>query len=149
MSRRLKGRGIASPGYLDADAYLNERDRFYDQILHRPRRQKAKGWLPRIDMVEREDIVVKVDLPGVLRQDIDLCVRGNQLVISGERRKGADTGREYYCRECTYGKFKRAITIPPTVDIDKIEAFYKEGVLEIVLAKKEEAKGKKIDITGE
>lgn len=150
MARRLRGRAIASPGYIDADAYLNERGRFYDQILRRPMRRRAAGWSPRIDIVEREEeIVVKVDLPGMSREDIDLSVRGNVLVISGERKEGAETGRAYYCRECRYGGFRRTVTIPPAVDIDKIDASYKEGVLEVVMPKKEEAKGKKIEITGE
>jgi HSP20 family protein len=105
-------------------------------------------WSPAVDIFETEgEIVVKAELPGMNREDIALNLEKNLLTLKGERRFEKETKDENYHRiERSYGGFSRAFSIPATVDEEKIRADYKDGVLKIVLPKKEQAKPKQIRI---
>ena len=105
-------------------------------------------WSPAVDIFETEgEIVVKAELPGMERKDITLNLERNVLTLKGERRFEKETKDENYHRiERSYGGFSRTFSIPATVDEEKIHAEYKEGVLKIVLPKKEQAKPKQIRI---
>jgi HSP20 family protein len=105
-------------------------------------------WSPAVDIFETEgEIVVKAELPGMDRKDITLNLEKNVLTLRGERRFEKETKEENYHRiERAYGGFSRAFSIPATVDDEKIRADYKDGVLQIVLPKKEQAKPKQIRI---
>ncbi len=105
-------------------------------------------WYPRMDVVEKDkEILVKMDLPGMEEKNINISVEGNILTISGERKMEKKEERENYHRiERLYGEFSRSLTLPNSVEVDKINAKYKNGVLEVSLPKKEEAKPKKISI---
>ena len=105
-------------------------------------------WSPAVDIFESEgEIVVKAELPGMDRKDITLHLENNVLTLRGERRFEKETKDDNYHRiERSYGGFSRAFSIPATVDEEKISAEYKDGVLKIVLPKKEQAKPKQIRI---
>jgi HSP20 family protein len=105
-------------------------------------------WSPAVDIFETEgEIVVKAELPGMERKDIALNLENNVLTVRGERRFAKETKDENYHRiERSYGTFSRSFSIPATVDEEKIRADYREGVLKIVLPKKEQAKPKQIRI---
>ena len=105
-------------------------------------------WSPAVDIYETEgEIVVKAELPGMDRKDIALNLENNVLTLRGERRFEKETKEENYHRiERSYGGFSRAFSIPATVDEEKIQADYKDGVLKILLPKKEQAKPKQIQI---
>ena len=105
-------------------------------------------WSPAVDIFETEgEIVVKAELPGMERKDIALNLENNVLTVRGERRFAKETKDENYHRiERSYGTFSRSFSIPATVDEEKIRADYREGVLKIVLPKKEQAKAKQIRI---
>ena len=106
-------------------------------------------WSPAVDIFETEgEIVVKAELPGMERKDIALNLENNVLTLKGERRFEKETKEENYHRiERAYGGFSRSFSIPATVDEEKIRADYKDGVLIIVLPKKEQAKPKQIRIS--
>jgi len=106
------------------------------------------SWSPAVDIFETEgEIVVKAEVPGMDRKDITLNLERNVLTLKGERRFEKETKDENYHRiERSYGGFSRTFQIPATVDEEKIHAEYKEGVLKIVLPKKEQAKPKQIRI---
>jgi HSP20 family protein len=106
------------------------------------------SWSPAVDIFETEgEIVVKAELPGMDRKDIALNLENNVLTLKGERRFQKETKDENYHRiERSYGTFSRAFAIPATVDEEKIRADYKDGVLNILLPKKEQAKPKQIRI---
>jgi len=112
------------------------------------RRGEVGFWTPAIEMVEEKDkYVVKADLPGMKKEDIEVSVTQNMLAIKGERKieeERKDKGY-YYC-ERRYGSFVRSIALPGSVEVDKIKATYKDGVLTVELPKAEEEKGRKIDI---
>jgi len=105
-------------------------------------------WAPAIDVFEKEDkFLVKVELPGVKEEDVNVTVVGGTLTIEGEKNADSEVKkRGYYYRETSYGSFSRSITIPSTVDASKIEANYDKGVLEIALPKVPEVKSKKITV---
>lgn len=105
-------------------------------------------WRPTVDTYEEGDnIVIKAELPGVKKEDVSIDVKNNVLTLKGERKHEDNVEDEnYYRRECAYGKFQRAFTLPDSVDPDKIEASYKDGILKVTVPKTEESKAKKIEI---
>ena len=109
------------------------------------------SWSPSVDIFETEgEIVVKSELPGMDRKDITLHLESNVLTLRGERKFEKETKEENYHRiERSYGNFSRSFSIPATVDEEQIRADYKDGVLKIVLPKKEQAKPKQIKIASD
>ena len=105
-----------------------------------------REWAPALEVFEKEDkFVVKVELPGMKEEDIDISVKDDTLTIKGERKSESEVNEEdYYCCERSYGSFFRSIALPSTVDAKKIEASYEDGVLEVSLPKAAEVKPKKI-----
>jgi HSP20 family protein len=132
-----------------------ETERWFEEVFGRPlirswRRLtlEEKGWVPPIELIEKEDkFVVKAELPGMTKEEIDVSVMGDTLIIKGERKAETEAKEEnYYCCERSYGSFFRSITMPSAVDAKKIKATYEDGVLEIALPKVSEVKPKKIEI---
>lgn len=105
-------------------------------------------WNPAMDVYDSKDnIIVKVDIPGMKKEDIDVSVHGKTLVIKGEKKEARDVKEEGYVRtERFYGSFNRAVTLPAAVDATKVQAGYKNGVLELTLPKKEESKPKQLKV---
>jgi HSP20 family protein len=107
------------------------------------------SWLPPVDIFETEDreIVLKAELPGLRREDINLAVENNTLTIRGERKLDNEIKQENFHRvERAYGSFVRTFSLPPTVDSGRIGAEYKNGVLTVKLPMREEAKPRQIDV---
>ena len=97
---------------------------------------------PALDVYEqKDDVIVKAEIPGLTKEEIDISLDGNTLTIKGEKKKEEEVKDEdYYRCERTYGAFSRSIELPVTVQTDKVNASFKNGVLEIRLPKTEEAK---------
>lgn len=114
------------------------------------RKMAAEGgvWAPPIEVYEEKDkYVIKADLPGLNKEDIDVAVSKNVLTIKGERKAEKESQeKDYYYCERYYGNFLRSISLPGSVDANKIVATYKDGILSLELPKAEEEKEKKIDI---
>ncbi|MGD0264846.1 MAG: Hsp20/alpha crystallin family protein [Anaerolineaceae bacterium] len=126
-------------------------NRLFEQTLSRSRSEEgiaASTWTPTVDIYETpETIVLKAELPGLSREDIEIQIRDNALTLKGERRFAKDAQQENYLRiERAYGAFQRSFTLPATIQQDKIRAVFRDGVLELTLPKAEEAKSKKIAI---
>ncbi len=104
--------------------------------------------VPNIDIYEKKDeFVVKAELPGVDKKDIDLTISHDNLTLKGEIKKEKEVKEEdYYACERSYGTFKRTIPLPHEIDSEKAKADYKNGVLEVILPKKEGAKAKEIKL---
>lgn len=109
----------------------------------------AGSWSPAVDIYEQNgSIVLNAELPGVDSKDVDVRVENNVLTLRGERRLEGEVKRESYHRiERVYGSFSRSFTLPSVVDADKIKAEFKDGVLRMVLPKRDEAKPKQIAIS--
>ncbi len=97
---------------------------------------------PRVDVTEdKNNLYVHAEIPGVDKKDIKINVVGDELTISGEKKsEEKDENKNYFRLERSSGSFSRSFTLPAEVVIDKIEAEYKDGVLNITLPKTEEAK---------
>jgi HSP20 family protein len=108
------------------------------------------AWVPAVDIYETDShtLVLKVELPDVAREDIDLRVDNNTLTITGQKQRDKDVKEEQYHRlERTFGAFSRSFTLPPTVDAGKIGAEFKNGVLSVSLPLRDEAKPRQIQVT--
>jgi len=137
--------------FRDLISIQDRMNRLFEQTLSRSRGEEgvsATTWTPAVDIYETADtIVMKAELPGVAREDIQIQINENTLTLQGERRFAKDVQEENYLRlERAYGGFHRSFTLPATVQQDKIRALFKDGVLELVLPKAEDSKPKRISI---
>jgi HSP20 family protein len=105
-------------------------------------------WAPSVDIYETEnELVLTAEVPGIAEKDIEIRIEDNTLQLRGERKFEKEAKEENYHRiERSYGSFHRSFTLPHTVDRENIKASYKDGVLKVVLPKKEEVKPKQIKI---
>jgi len=107
------------------------------------------GWSPALDVYDdKENFVVKVELPGMKKEDISLSLHDGMLTISGERahERKNDSG-ETFRSERYFGKFQRSVALPALVDASKVTASYKDGILTVDLPKSEDAKPKQIEVS--
>jgi HSP20 family protein len=102
-----------------------------------PALAREVAWLPDMDVFDRDGkTVVRVDLPGMKREDIQVTVEGDLLTVHGHRAEEKEVKEEhYYCAERATGEFTRTITLPEGVASDAIEATYQDGTLEVVVPK--------------
>jgi len=107
------------------------------------------NWNPAVDVYEEGDnLVIKAELPGVNKDDIEIDVKETVLTLKGERSAQNEVKEDkYYRRERSYGKFMRSFTLPAHVDPEKITADFKDGILNITITKPEKEKVKKISIS--
>jgi HSP20 family protein len=108
----------------------------------------AGNFVPAVDVYEdAQKLVLKLEVPGIRKEDLDIRVEGRTLSVKGERRFEAEEKEENFHRiERRFGSFVRSFTLPNTVDVDNIEAQATDGVLSISLNKKPEAKPKQIEV---
>ena len=109
------------------------------------------AWAMALDISEDENnLIVKADLPGLKKEEIGISLEDNILTIKGERKSEEEKRDKNYHRvERSYGVFDRSIDLGLAVDETKIKATYKDGVLEMVLPKKEKPVSKQIEIKAE
>jgi HSP20 family protein len=108
------------------------------------------SWIPAVDIYQTDNhmLVLKVELPDVVREDIDLRVENNTLTIAGQKQRDQAVKEEQFHRiERTFGSFSRTFNLPPTVDAGKIGAEFKNGVLTVTLPLREDAKPRQIQVT--
>ena len=132
-------------------AMQNRMTRIFDETLTRV--WKAEGmprdvWSPPVDIVEREkELVLKMDLPEVRLGEIDIHVEEDTLIIQGERKFVKEAADETYLQiERRYGVYQRTFNLSPRIDREQIKASYKDGVLLVVLPKKEAARPRQITL---
>ena len=129
----------------------DEIDRLFDSPLDALTNKSQgflNGWLPTIDLYEdRDHLVLKAELPGMKKEDIDISLHGEVLTLSGERKEEETFDKaETYRAERFLGRFQRTLTLPVRVDASKVQAGYKDGILTVTLPKAEEAKPKQIEV---
>jgi len=131
----------------DPFADLNRVQREIEKNFFGPRNRQA-DFAPPVDVHEDENaLVLRAELPGVQRDDIDIQIDGNVLTLKGERKIEAEKqSRRYHRIERVYGNFVRQFQLPTNVDATKIEASLTDGVLTLSLPKKEEQKARKIEV---
>lgn len=106
------------------------------------------NWMPAVDIYETpQEVVIEAQLPGVDQKDINVSVADGRLTLNGERKRREEIKNDHYHKiECSYGSFARTFSLPSTIDSDRIKAECKDGILKIMLPKREAAKAKQISI---
>jgi len=124
-------------------------NRLFDEQYTGQEAMTTGAFVPPVDIYEdQHGIQLKLEVPGIEEKDLDIKVENNVLTVSGERKFEKEQKEENFHRiERRYGSFTRSFTLPNTVDAEKISAEYNNGVLNIHLAKREEAKPKQIKVS--
>jgi HSP20 family protein len=106
------------------------------------------AWSPQVDIFENQnEIVLEAELPGMKPEDVNISIENNVLTIHGERKFEKKDDKDNFHRvERSYGSFTRSFTLPPTVKSENAQAEFENGVLRLSLAKREEAKPRRIEI---
>ncbi len=126
---REVGRGTYDPGY-------EERER-----------TQASAWVPNADVFARgEDLVIRLELAGVDREDIEITLHDNTLTVAGERESDLEDDISFYVHERFYGAFRRSMTLPAGIDEDSISAYSDNGLLEITVEGGATAQSHRIEI---
>jgi HSP20 family protein len=140
--------------FRDLRALQDEVNRLFSTSFARPYSEEGmtRGtWAPNVDIFENKDeIVLEAELPGMDREDFELTIENNVLTLRGERRfeKKEESGN-FHRVERAYGTFSRSFTLPQTISHEGVSAEYKNGLLRVVLRKREEVKARRIEIAGE
>jgi len=149
--RNRTGRDLYNP-FTEMETLQNEMNRLFNFSLGRWD-DRAHGlmeghWNPAVDIYDsKDDILVKADIPGMKKDELDVTIQGDMLVLKGEKKSENEVKEKGHIKtERFYGSFNRAIRLPSGVDASKVKASYKDGVLELVLPKKEESKPKQITV---
>ena len=135
-----------SLSHFDPIANLRLFEDAFSRLLSEP--QSNRPWAPAVDIFETEnELVFKADLPDVDLKDIDVRVENQTLTLAGERKfQQQDNGKGFHRIERSYGKFVRSFAVPNVFDTESVKADFKNGVLTIMLAKKEAAKPRQIKV---
>ncbi len=132
----------------DTDDVRSEVDRWFDWALGSIEPNWTRPMVPALDISEEENrYVVRADLPGLSKDDIEITYQDGVVTLKGERKGSEKTenGR-VYCHERFEGKFGRNLQLPQKIDTEKIEASFKDGVLELILPFAPEAQPRRIQI---
>lgn len=125
-------------------------NRMFDDTLATRKNSPQTDWIPPVDVLETEqDVVLIVEVPGMKEEDIDIQISDNILTIKGERKLPENAAENYYRLERPYGKFVRSFQLPENVDVNKVKASLKDGILKISIAKSEKEKPKVINVIKE
>jgi len=109
--------------------------------------QLFNGWTPALDLYQTsDDVVAVVEIPGMRKEDIEISLQDGVLTIGGERKDGTAEGDKNGRTERFVGKFRRSVSLPTRVDVNKVSANYKDGILTVTLPKAEEVKPKQIQV---
>ena len=148
--RKDTGRQESSP----LAALRTEVDRLFDSFFRDPwgtvegRLGLERPWHPAVDVAEsEEEVTVRVEIPGVQPENLNVSLMGNQLTLSGEKRESTEKKDETcYQSETRYGSFRRSVTLPESVDPEHVEADYAHGVVTIRLKKARKTPPRRIEV---
>jgi len=140
---------VSWPTFDELSQLRAEMDRFLDLPFTGLGRNQFNEWAPAVDLYENKDnVIVRAEIPGMKKENIDVSLHNGALTISGERKveekreEGTSSRSERFV-----GRFQRTITLPTMVDGTKVKASYKDGILTVTLPKAEEAKPRQIEVS--
>ena len=133
--------------FAEIERIRREFDRLLEELV--PREEGERVFAPVVDVYETDqELVVKAELPGVKKENVEVSIRDNALYIRGEQKAEREEKTKAYHRvERVYGRFERVLPLPTDVKVESAKAEFKDGVLEIRIPKAEGAKERKIEIT--
>ncbi len=140
--------------FADLLSIQEKMNKLFEDTLHRSgsfdadEEFRMANWIPPVDIYETTDeIILKAELPEVKKDEVEINVDNNILTLTGKREFEKETEKENFHRiERSYGGFKRSFNLPATIDQEKIDADFKNGILKITMRKKEESKPRQIEI---
>jgi HSP20 family protein len=139
--------GFGWPGFGELDRMKRDMDRLFRGLSGGLFRAPTAGVFPLVNVMEdSSNYFVRAELPGVKSEDVDICVTGDSLSISGERKIATEGGAKYHRREREAGTFSRILSLPGPIDAGKVEATCRDGILTVVLPKTEAAKPRQISV---
>lgn len=151
-----KGKELVKPELKRFPLSLMDMDRWFDESLLRPfapfglsrMKTMAEEVIPAVDLFEDNgNLVLKAELPGMKKEDIEITLTDGDITISGEKKKEKEVKRkDYYKWESSYGSFCRTFALPTDVQQDKVKSTFKDGILEVIMPKSEEAKSKEVKV---
>jgi HSP20 family protein len=164
MTKTKEKTGLVVKEETRPDTYFGEMERYFDKFFRHPFSMMApsvglRDFLgdypklgeisPSVDIFEEgNDLVLKAELPGIKKDDLNVTITENRITISGEKKQEKKIEKkDYHWMESSYGSFTRSFRLPENVNGDAAKASFKEGILEIRVPKTEEAKQKKITVT--
>ncbi len=127
----------------------SEMDRIWDRFSKDVSSSTFKqDWNPSLNLAETEDsLVAELEVPGINPEDINVSVTGEMLTVTGEKKQEANReGKNYHVAERVYGKFSRYVRLPTTVDPDRVQARYKDGILWVSMGKTATVTSKRIEV---
>jgi HSP20 family protein len=138
--------------YRELTSFADRFNRTFGLPATRERDEETLGaWIPPVDISEdKENITLTAELPGFREDQVDIQMEGGVLTIRGERKLEEEKeGRNFHRLERSYGQFVRSFTLPNNVDRENIRAKFSNGLLEIEMPKREDARPRQIKISGE
>jgi HSP20 family protein len=141
-------RHIRRPSWMTPFGSEGWGDVFFDRLWPEWRRDLGEEWAPAVNFFEKEgNYHLTADLPGINKDDISVTIDNGYLTLSGKKESSKEEEDvNYYMKETRCGSFSRSFKLPGEVHEDKVDASYKDGVLTVVLPKKEDSKTKKIAV---
>ena len=133
----------------EVDTLQSEVNRVFDAFFgNGSGATRQRRWVPAMDLVETdEQLVLRADLPGLRKEDVELEVKDGVLTVSGERKaEHEEKGEGFHRVERSFGRFARSLSLPRGVDADKVQAGFSDGVLEVRIPKPEETKPTRVQI---
>jgi len=133
----------------ELDTLQSDVNRLFDGFFGRRESPTAgRRWIPAMDLVETDDhLVLRADLPGLDREDIEIEVKDNVLTVAGERKgEHEEKGEGFHRVERSFGRFSRSLDLPQGIDAGEVDAQFDRGVLEVRIPKPEERKPTRIEI---
>jgi HSP20 family protein len=121
-------------GLVDHMSEMSRMREYFETGQEERRRTHATAWVPTTDIfAEGDDLVIRCELAGVHREDIDIELTGDTLTISGERRSELSEEVRFYTRERSFGHFRRSMNLPEGIDDDDISASFDDGMLQVTV----------------
>jgi len=141
---RFSQQGSDVSPWREFETLTNRLGRLFDES------NQSTAWVPAVNVEETSDhVILTAEAPGLTLDDLNVEIENNILTVSGEKREERQEGsenRRYHLWERRYGSFRRSFTLPRTVDAEKVEARFDNGILTIQMPKSAEAKSRKIEV---
>jgi len=148
IERYRGGRPVYFRPFFGLRGLQDEMNRVFSDFFDEAGEKTIAAFSPAVDLVDTENsLQVKVELPGVKKEDVEITLKNDVLTVKGEKKEEKEEkGENRYYIERSYGSFSRSLTLPAAVQFDKVVASFVDGVLEITLPKAEEEKARQVEI---
>ncbi|GMR22506.1 MAG: hypothetical protein BMS9Abin37_0861 [Acidobacteriota bacterium] len=140
---------VRDPFWKEFNTLSGRFNRLFDLPRAEENSDSLGAWSPAVDIYDKgAEVVIHAEVPGMKKEDIDVRVENNVLTIRGKKERKEEVKEDGYFRtERSYGTFSRSFSLPSTVDVSKIVAEYKDGILTLSLPKEEQAKPRQIAVS--